>query len=194
MTLDMGLRRKNGRAGGFWDIRLHRHWRRQRGLRAGQPVERGSAQQGRCCWRPAGEDDYLWIKIPVGYLYCIGNPRTDWCFNTEVEPHLNARQINYPRGRVLGGCSSINGMIYMRGQARDYDLWRQAGNIGWAWDDVLPFFKKSEDHVAGASELHGAGGELRVERQRLRWEMLEAFREAAAQYGVPKTADFNTRR
>jgi choline dehydrogenase-like flavoprotein len=139
-----------------------------------------------------GRDDYLWIKIPVGYLYCIGNPRTDWCFKTEVEPHLNARQINYPRGRVLGGCSSINGMIYMRGQAQDYDLWRQAGNIGWGWDDVLPFFKKSEDHVAGASEVHGAGGELRVERQRLRWEILEAFRAAATQYGVPETADFNT--
>jgi choline dehydrogenase-like flavoprotein len=138
-----------------------------------------------------GRDDYLWIKIPVGYLYCIGNPRTDWCFTTEAEPYLNARQINYPRGRVLGGSSSINGMIYMRGQARDYDSWRQAGNIGWGWDDVLPFFKKAEDHASGASAMHGAGGELRVEKQRLRWELLEAFRAATAQYGVPETDDFN---
>ncbi len=138
-----------------------------------------------------GKDDYLWIRIPIGYLYCIGNPRTDWCFATEKEEFLNQRQINYPRGRVLGGSSSINGMIYMRGQAADYDHWRQAGNTGWGWDDVLPFFKKSEDHVAGASEMHGTGGELRVEKQRLRWRLLEAFREAAAQYGIPKTADFN---
>ncbi len=138
-----------------------------------------------------GADDYLWIKIPVGYLYCIGNPRTDWCFTTEAEPHLNERRINYPRGRVLGGSSSINGMIYMRGQAQDYDGWRQAGNIGWGWDDVLPYFKKAEDHVAGPSEIHGTGGELRVEKQRLRWEILESFRAAATQYGIPRTADFN---
>ena len=138
-----------------------------------------------------GRDDYLWIKIPVGYLYCIGNPRTDWCFKTEAEPHLNARQINYPRGRVLGGSSSINGMIYMRGQAQDYDGWRQAGHTGWGWDDVLPYFKKAEDHVAGPSEMHGSGGELRVEKQRLRWEILEAFRAAATQYGIPQTHDFN---
>jgi choline dehydrogenase len=138
-----------------------------------------------------GRDDYLWIKIPVGYLYCIGNPRTDWCFKTEPEPHLNARQINYPRGRVLGGSSSINGMIYMRGQAQDYDGWRQQGNIGWGWDEVLPFFKKAEDHVAGPSEIHGTGGELRVEKQRLRWEILESFRAAATQYGIAETADFN---
>jgi len=138
-----------------------------------------------------GQDDYLWIRIPIGYLYCIGNPRTDWCFSTEPEPFLNQRQISYPRGRVLGGSSSINGMIYMRGQAADYDAWRQAGNTGWGWDDVLPFFKKSEDHVAGASPVHGGGGELRVEKQRLRWRLLEAFAEAAAQYGIPKTADFN---
>jgi choline dehydrogenase-like flavoprotein len=138
-----------------------------------------------------GRDDYIWIKVPVGYLYCIGNPRTDWCFTTGAEAKLNARRIGYPRGRVLGGSSSINGMIYMRGQALDYDGWRQAGHIGWGWDDVLPYFKKAEDHVAGASAVHGAGGELRVERQRLRWAILEAFAEAAAQYGVPKVADFN---
>jgi choline dehydrogenase len=138
-----------------------------------------------------GRDDYLWIRIPVGYLYCMGNPRTDWCFRTEPEPRLNARQLNYPRGRVIGGCSSINGMIYIRGQAADYDGWRQAGNIGWGWDDVLPLFLKAEDHIAGPSEVHGAGGEIRVERQRLRWELLEAFRDAATQYGVPQTHDFN---
>ena len=138
-----------------------------------------------------GADDYLWIRIPVGYLYCMGNPRTDWCFRTEPEPQLNARQLNYPRGRVIGGCSSINGMIYIRGQASDYDGWRQAGNVGWGWDDVLPWFIKAEDHVAGANEMHGAGGEIRVEKQRLRWELLEAFRAAATQYGVPETADFN---
>ncbi|MES2042484.1 MAG: GMC family oxidoreductase N-terminal domain-containing protein [Pseudomonadota bacterium] len=138
-----------------------------------------------------GADDYLWIRIPVGYLYCMGNPRTDWCLRTEPESRLNARQLDYPRGRVIGGCSSINGMIYIRGQAADYDGWRQAGNIGWGWDDVLPLFLKAEDHIAGPSEGHGAGGEIRVERQRLRWELLEAFRDAATQYGVPETHDFN---
>ncbi len=138
-----------------------------------------------------GKDNYIWIKIPVGYLYCIGNPRTDWCYATAVEPGLGGRAILYPRGKVLGGCSSINGMIYMRGQAADYDGWRQAGNIGWGWDDVLPHFIRAEDHVDGASDWHGGNGPQRVERQRLSWDVLEAFREAAAQYGVPKTADFN---
>jgi choline dehydrogenase len=139
-----------------------------------------------------GKDDYLWIKVPVGYLYCIGNPRTDWCMATEPEQALNGRSLKYPRGKVLGGCSSINGMIYMRGQAADYDGWRQAGNPGWGWDDVLPLFKRAEDHYAGASDYHGAGGEVRIERQRLRWDILEAFQQAAEQYGVPATADFNT--
>lgn len=136
-------------------------------------------------------DDYVWIKIPVGYLYCIGNPRTDWCFSTEAAPGLNGRSISYPRGLGLGGSSSINGMIYMRGQARDYDGWRQAGLAGWGWDDVLPFFKKAEDHFGGASPMHGAGGEMRVERQRLRWEVLEQFRTAAAQAGIAEIEDFN---
>lgn len=139
-----------------------------------------------------GKDDYLWIKVPVGYLYCIGNPRTDWCFSTESETGLNGRALKYPRGKVLGGCSSINGMIYMRGQAADYDGWRQLGNAGWGWDDVLPLFKRAEDHYAGASEFHGSGGEIRIEKQRLRWDILEAFQDAASEYGVPVTSDFNT--
>jgi choline dehydrogenase len=138
-----------------------------------------------------GKDDYLWIHIPVGYLYCMGNPRTDWGFRTESEPGLNGRALNYPRGKVLGGCSSINGMIYMRGQARDYDQWRQLGNAGWGWDDVLPWFRKSEDNWAGADDMHGAGGEWRVEEQRLHWEILDAFRDAAALEGLPKIDDFN---
>jgi choline dehydrogenase len=139
-----------------------------------------------------GRDNYLWIKIPVGYLYCMGNPRTDWRFKTAAEPGLNGRSLNYPRGKVLGGCSSINGMIYMRGQARDYDIWRQLGNVGWGWDDVLPYFRKSEDYAWGENEFHGAGGEWRVEGQRLSWPILDAFREACAQTGIPKTDDFNT--
>jgi len=114
-----------------------------------------------------GKDNYIWIHIPVGYLYCMGNPRTDWGFKTSQQKGLNGRQINYPRGRVLGGCSSINGMIYMRGQANDYDAWRDMGNSGWGWDDVLPYFKKSEDYYAGADDYHGTGGEWWVEKQRL---------------------------
>ncbi len=139
-----------------------------------------------------GKDNYIWIHIPVGYLYCIGNPRTDWGFSTEPDPGLNGRSLGYPRGKVLGGCSSINGMIYMRGQARDYDGWRQLGNTGWGWDDVLPYFVRSEDQAAIApDEMHGSGGEWRVEKQRLSWEILDAFREAAAQAGIPKIDDFN---
>nr|WP_281413089.1 GMC family oxidoreductase N-terminal domain-containing protein [Marivibrio halodurans] len=138
-----------------------------------------------------GRDDYLWIHIPVGYLYTMNNPRTDWCFRTEAEPGLNGRSLDYPRGKVLGGCSSINGMIYMRGQARDYDHWAQTGAKGWNWDKVLPYFRRSEDHYKGGSDLHGAGGEWRVEQQRLRWEILEAWRDAAVQAGIPATDDFN---
>ncbi|MEL6979120.1 MAG: GMC family oxidoreductase N-terminal domain-containing protein [Pseudomonadota bacterium] len=143
-----------------------------------------------------GEDDYLWIHIPVGYLFCMGNPRTDWGFTLAPEARLGGRRLAYPRGRVLGGCSSINGMIYMRGQAADYDHWRQLGCVGWSWEEVLPFFLKHEDHVAqeafGAEDpLHNRGGELAVRGQRLRWEILDAFREAAAQEGVPKIEDFN---
>ncbi|MBK1695997.1 GMC family oxidoreductase [Rhodovibrio salinarum] len=138
-----------------------------------------------------GQDDYIWIRIPVGYLYTINNPRTDWCFKTEAEAGLNGRALGYPRGRVLGGCSSINGMIYMRGQARDYDGWRQLGCTGWGWDDVLPHFKAHEDFAWGADALHGAGGELRVEGMRISWEILDAFADAAEQAGIPRTADFN---
>ncbi len=138
-----------------------------------------------------GNDDYFWIHVPIGYLYTMGNPRTDWCFRTEAEPGLNGRALNYPRGKVVGGCSAINGMIYMRGQAADYDMWRQMGNAGWAWDDVLPFFKRSQDQVRGHDDFHAEGGEWRVEEMRLTWEILDAFQEAAAEAGIPKTRDFN---
>ncbi len=138
-----------------------------------------------------GKDDYFWIKVPVGYLYTQNNPRTDWCFRTEPEAGLNGRALNYARGRVLGGCSSINGMIYMRGQARDYDGWAQMGNRGWGWDDVLPWFKKSEHHFGPPDAFHDVGGEWRVERQRLGWEILDAFERACNDIGVPPTPDFN---
>ena len=162
------------------------------------------------------KDDYHWIHIPVGYLHCIGNPRTDWLFNTEPDAGLNGRALRYPRGKTLGGCSSINGMIYMRGQARDYDQWAQlVGDASWTWDHSLPYFKMHEDHHLGASAAHGArgvapelmqdnhtpyrkilrhrnaGGEWRVEKQRLRWDVLDAFAAAAAQAGIPATTDFN---
>ncbi|MFY1952324.1 GMC family oxidoreductase [Achromobacter xylosoxidans] len=139
-----------------------------------------------------GRDNYHWIHIPVGYLYCIGNPRTDWMYRTGAEPGLGGRSLIYPRGRVLGGCSSINGMIYMRGQRQDYDQWAEiAGDPSWRWDQVLPVFKRSEDHYRGADEFHGAGGEWRVEAQRLRWDILDAFASAAEQEGIPRVADFN---
>jgi choline dehydrogenase len=162
------------------------------------------------------KDDYHWIHIPVGYLYCIGNPRTDWLYNTEPDAGLNGRTLRYPRGKTLGGCSSINGMIYMRGQARDYDQWAQiTGDESWSWRNSLPYFKLHEDHYKGASDIHGArgtssallqdadtvyrqtlrhhqaGGEWRVEKQRLRWDVLDAFAKAATQAGIPATDDFN---
>jgi choline dehydrogenase len=139
-----------------------------------------------------GRDNYHWIHIPVGYLYCIGNPRTDWLYFTEEDAGLNGRKLRYPRGKVLGGCSSINGMIYMRGQSRDYDDWAAlTGDAQWAWERCLPFFKQHEDHWRGGSELHGAGAEWRVEKQRLSWEILDAFAAAAVQAGIPATEDFN---
>ncbi|MDE1182589.1 GMC family oxidoreductase N-terminal domain-containing protein [Paraburkholderia sp.] len=139
-----------------------------------------------------GKDNYHWIHVPVGYLYCIGNPRTDWRFRTEEESGLNGRSLSYPRGRVLGGCSSINGMIYMRGQKEDYDEWAHiTGDSNWRWDSVLEVFKRSEDYHGGASESHGAGGPWRVEKQRLSWPILEVFAEAAQQTRIPPTSDFN---
>ena len=138
-----------------------------------------------------GNDNWIWFHIPVGYLFAIGNPRADWMFKTEPEPGLNGRTLNYPRGKVIGGCSAINGMIYMLGQATDYDQWRQLGLPGWSWDDVRPFFRKHVDHFI-AGDMHAQGGEWRVEQQRLSWEILEAFKRAAIEYGVPDSADFNT--
>ena len=138
-----------------------------------------------------GKDNYFWINIPVGYLYTISNPRTDWCYKIEPDPGLNGRVIDYARGKVLGGCSSINAMIYMRGQRSDYDHWAELGNRGWSWDDVLPVFKNCEDYQHGASEFHGSGGELRVEERRVNWEILDAWREAAEECGIPKIEEFN---
>ena len=152
-----------------------------------------------------GRDNYHWIHIPVGYLYCIGNPRTDWMFQTEADPGLNGRRLRYPRGKVLGGCSSINGMIYMRGQSRDYDGWAQAtGDEDWSWERVLPFFRQHENHWRLDDDvpsewapgedfkaLHGGGGEWRIEKQRLRWDILDAFARAAVEAGIPATDDFN---
>ena len=138
-----------------------------------------------------GNDNWIWFHIPVGYLFAIGNPRADWMFRTEPEPGLNGRSLNYPRGKVIGGSSAINGMIYMLGQATDYDQWRQLGLPGWSWNDVRPFFRKHVDHFIAGDE-HAAGGEWRVEKQRLSWEILEAFRQAAVQYGIPAVDDFNT--
>ena len=137
------------------------------------------------------KDNYFWIDIPVGYLYTIGNPRTDWCFETEVETGLNGRSIGYARGKVLGGCSSINAMIYMRGQQYDYDHWADLGNRGWGWQDVLPVFRRSESYQHGADDFHGANGELRVEERRVNWEILDAWRDAAEECGIPKIDEFN---
>ena len=137
------------------------------------------------------KDNYHWVKIPVGYLYCIGNPRTDWMMKTAPEPGLNGRSLVYPRGKVLGGCTSVNGMIYMRGQAADYDHWRQLGNTGWGWDDVLPLFRKSENHHAGETSLHGANGEWKVSKQRLHWDILQAFQDGAKEFGILPRDDFN---
>ena len=138
-----------------------------------------------------GNDNWIWFHIPVGYLFAIGNPRSDWMFKTEPEPGLNGRALNYPRGKVLGGSSAINAMIYMRGQAADYDHWRQLGLAGWGWGDVLPFFRKQTDHFLGESEHHGIGGEWRIEAPRVQWALLDAFRKAAEEYGIKPIDDFN---
>jgi len=139
-----------------------------------------------------GNDNWIWFHIPVGYLFAIGNPRSDWMFRTEAEPGLNGRSLAYPRGKVIGGCSAINAMISMRGQAADYDHWRQLGLTGWGYDDVLPAFKRLEDHFLGASEHHGTGGGWRIEAPRLSWTILDAVGDAAAEMGIRKIADFNT--
>ncbi len=138
-----------------------------------------------------GSDNRFWVHVPVGYLYAMGNPTLDWCLRTEAEPGLNGRALAYPRGKVLGGCSSINGMIYMRGQAADYDRWRQMGNPGWGWEEVLPLFRRSERHYRGADDVHGGEGEMRVEPQRLRWPILDAVLDAATELGIPRVKDFN---
>ena len=139
-----------------------------------------------------GNDNWIWFHIPVGYLFAIGNPRADWMFRTEPEEGLNGRSLHYPRGKVIGGSSAINAMIYMRGQSADYDHWRQLGLTGWGWDDVLPFFKRHQDHFLGESEAHGTGGEWRIDAPRVRWDILDAFRAAAQDAGIKSIADFNT--
>ena len=139
-----------------------------------------------------GKDDWIWFHVPVGYLFAIGNPRSDWMFETEPQAGLNGRVLKYPRGRVIGGSSAINAMISMRGQAADYDHWRQLGLAGWGWDDVQPAFRRLDDHFLGESEHHGTGGEWRVEAPRVRWAVLDAIAQAATQMGVPATSDFNT--
>ena len=139
-----------------------------------------------------GRDNWIWYHIPVGYLFAIGNPRSDWMFETEPEPGLNGRSLKYPRGKVIGGCSAINGMISMRGQAQDYDHWRQLGLTGWGWDDVRPVFKRLDNHFLGDTEHHGASGEWRVDRLRVRWDILDAVAKAATEMGIPATQDFNT--
>jgi len=138
-----------------------------------------------------GDDDWIWFHVPVGYLYAIGNPRADWMFETTAQPGLDGRSLAYPRGKVIGGSSAINAMIYMRGQAQDYDGWRQKGLTGWGWDDVLPFFLRHEDHIAPRGDHHRSGGEYRVEHPRVRWDVLDAIREAGEQAGVAKIDDFN---
>ena len=139
-----------------------------------------------------GKDDWIWIHIPIGYLKCINNPRTDWCYKTEAEPGLNGRSIIYARGRVLGGCSSINGMLYLRGQVRDYEEWaRITGDARWNWESVLPVFKRSEDYWGGADAMHGDQGEWRVEKQRLHWDILDRYTKAAQEAGIPFKADYN---
>lgn len=139
-----------------------------------------------------GKDDWIWFHIPVGYLFAIGNPRSDWMYVTEPEPGLNGRSLKYPRGKVVGGSSAINAMISMRGQAADYDHWRQLGLSGWGWDEVKPVFKRLDDHFLGESEHHGVGGEWRVEPARVRWDVLKAIEAAAVEMGVPRSPDFNT--
>jgi choline dehydrogenase len=139
-----------------------------------------------------GKDTYPWIHIPVGYYKTMHNPKTDWCFKTEPDESINGRSINYPRGKTLGGSSSINGLLYIRGQSQDYDIWRQQGNTGWGWDDVLPYFIKSENQERGKNEFHGVGGPLSVSNIRIKLDILDEFQNAAEEMGIPKINDFNT--
>ncbi len=139
-----------------------------------------------------GKDDWIWFHIPVGYLFAIGNPRADWCFKTEPEAGLNGRALSYPRGKTIGGSSAINAMINMRGQAADYDHWRQLGLPGWGWDDVAPLFRGHEDHFLGPNAHHGKGGEWHVEFPRITWPLLDVVRQAAGQEGIAPIDDFNT--
>lgn len=139
-----------------------------------------------------GKDNWIWLHIPVGYLFAIGNPRSDWMFKTVEEPGLNGRSLSYPRGKVIGGSSAINAMISMRGQVEDYDHWHQLGLRGWGWNDVLPVFRRLEDHFLGESDMHGVGGGWRIEAPRISWPILDAVREAAEEMGIRKVADFNT--
>src|SRR3978361_1322927 len=164
-----------GPAGG---ARAHRRW--------AAPRTRGLVLEA------GGNDNWIWFHIPVGYLFAIGNPRSDWMFKTEPEPGLNGRALAYPRGKVIGGSSAINAMISMRGQAADYDHWRQLGLTGWGYDDVLPLFRRLEDHFLGESEHHGTGGGWRIEAPRLSWDILDAVGDAAVEMGIPRIADFNT--
>ena len=138
-----------------------------------------------------GKDNYPWIHIPVGYYKTMHNPKTDWCFKTEPDETMNNRSINYPRGKTLGGSSSINGLLYIRGQEQDYDTWRQLGNVGWGWKDVLPYFLKSENQERGKSEFHGTDGPISVEDQRIKLDILDVFMNAAEEVGIPKVNDFN---
>ena len=157
-------------------------------------ANRLSADSGRrvLLLEAGARDDWFWIDVPVGYLYTIANPRTDWCYKTQPDEFLAGRSIHYARGRVLGGCSSINAMIYMRGQSSDYDHWASLGNRGWAWDDLLPLFQSLEDYEHGAVDTYGAGGEMRVEDPRVRWDVLDAWRRAAEECGIAPIRHFNT--
>jgi choline dehydrogenase len=138
-----------------------------------------------------GWDINPWIHVPVGYFKTLHNPKTDWCYKTDPDPGLNDRRLDWPRGKTVGGSSSINGLLYVRGQKQDYDSWAQMGNRGWSWDDVLPLFRRSERHEDGETEIHGGEGGLSVSRIRAKSEIAEAFIEAAVEMGVPRTDEYN---
>ena len=184
-------RRGGSEAAEIWRIRLRDRRRGQRRLPFGEQAVSTNPENKVLLLEAGGRDDWFWIDIPVGYLYTIANPRTDWCYKTEPDEHLAGRSIHYARGRVLGGCSSINAMIYMRGQKEDWDHWASLGNRGWSWDEVLPLFLSLEDYEHGAIDGYGAGGEVRIEDPRVRWEIIDAWRAAAAECGIPPVKVFN---